>query len=1112
MKNTINKIILFAAVLFAAGFSQNAAAFGFFLNPATNNFYIVADYNTAGDAETAARQYCRNNFNQGNVSFCNTTSTGRMLSFGNNEVVAFNTAGFEGSGFEGAGATRQAAYEALLRNCEMTTSQNAGECRTSSPMSSTMFCGDGTAADLTDATFPNADECSMRNPPTCGTGTTGTLNAQNKCECMDNTHNLITDTATNTQTCEAPPPPPPPPNPAAGGLSFVQNSNHYTATNYPASIYARAAAEYDCVEAGEAYSDCSTAATGEIFTNEVIIFFSGVYYKGATETAARDAVVANCALIASACRTFANALSVCGDGVGATDLCTSNFDDDTAGTCQERQIWDGTGCLWTTAALCSGTFTADTANGGGTCEMPPPLTCTGDATMNTAGTECECNVAASPFLQDDGGNSFSCRAPNSTDECTSIDRNTGFYDTGSASCRMPTGTPGENSFDCTEIADAVDRANGVQNMTVDRRYIFDTSAPGLCRTPKSALECLFAGLNSYYDSVNDICRAPMTDAECMENLDNRTPFINDEGMNCRTANSPEECEEAYPVDGLNLPIHDTTAFGNCRIAQSAADCPGEFFNADSPARCEPIRTCGTGTTGTVTQNQCECAEEGDLFVLGSNMQMCETPVAATCGANAINSPDDIRLCVCENTETHQFVAGSTTACEPIPATCGANAINDPNDNTMCICENTQTHQFVAGSTTACEPIPANPNTPTCEEHQMLNSSNECVNRTAENCGNGEVFSPVNSGGICQTPEIFFAANTITVAAEYSAESCESAGWISSIAINNEKTAAAELCGIPVVRDDSVTATAAAANAETAAAETAAAESVPLQFPENENANGCIIRESADFLTLPDCNDSQLFGNIGFPQMPESFDIANDRLTVAFVADGENQIFFNGEEIKVSDSGTQSPPPTTNTPTTGGGGNLIVASDGIDYTQFGGVVGGVVAVYIGINYLSGNFAADDFSFSPDFGYRITESGYSANAGGRMDLRKDELHLYSIAKQTNANGEFGDFRYTTGGKYTADFWTATFSESLQGETVNYDFSLSANLQSGIWNISPIYRMHSRFDKDETETRNSLNLQSEFRYNRWTINPSAGFRWENENNFSENARFQINAVHRF
>ena len=883
-------------------------------------------------------------------------------------------------------------------------------------------------------------------------------------------------------SCSATPPtttPPPPQNTGVGGYWIFDNNGtavHHTSTGYPDAASAEAAATQICIDSGETRDACDGFSRGS-FGDGVFAWNGILRGVGADNTAAVMQMLQNCVrdipilLSTAECRNVYPASNdmFCGDGT-AEDL----TDD-----CGDR--------------------------------MPPPLTCTGDATMNTAGTECECNVAASPFLQDDGGNSFSCRAPNSTDECTSIDRNTGFYDTGSASCRMPTGTPGENSFDCTEIADAVDRANGVQNMTVDRRYIFDTSAPGLCRTPKSALECGFAGLNSYYDSVNDICRAPMTDAECRENLGNRTPFINDAGMNCRTANSPEECEEAYPVDGLNLPIHDTTAFGNCRIAQSAADCPGEFFNAVSPARCEPIRTCGTGTTGTVTQNQCECAEEGDLFVLGSNMQMCETPVAATCGANAINSPDDIRLCICENTETHQFVAGSTTACEPIPATCGANAINDPNDNTMCICENTQTHQFVAGSTTACEPIPANPNTPTCEEHQMLNSSNECVNRTAENCGNGEVFSPVNSGGICQTPEIFFAANTITVAAEYSAESCESAGWISSIAINNEKTAAAELCGIPVVRDDSVTATAAAANAETAAAETAAAESVPLQFPENENANGCIIRESADFLTLPDCNDSQLFGNGGFPQMPESFDIANDRLTVAFVADGENQIFFNGEEIKVSDSGTQSPT-TDPTPTTGGGGNLIVASDGIDYTQFGGVVGGVVAVYIGINYISGNFAADDFSFSPDFGYRITESGYSANAGGRMDLRKDELHLYSIAKQTNANGEFGDFRYTTGGKYTADFWTATFSESLQGETVNYDFSLSANLQSGIWNISPIYRMHSRFDKDETETRNSLNLQSEFRYNRWTINPSAGFRWENENNFSENARFQINAVHRF
>ena len=44
------------------------------------------------------------------------------------------------------------------------------------------------------------------------------------------------------------------------------------------------------------------------------------------------------------------------------------------------------------------------------------------------------------------------------------------------------------------------------------------------------------------------------------------------------------------------------------------------------------------------------------------------------------------------------------------------------------------------------------------------------------------------------------------------------------------------------------------------------------------------------------------------------------------------------------------------------------------------------------------------------------------------------------------------------------------------------------------------------------NELNLQGNFRYNGWTINPPAEFRWKNTKDFAENARFQINAIHRF
>ena len=472
------------------------------------------------------------------------------------------------------------------------------------------------------------------------------------------------------------------------------------------------------------------------------------------------------------------------------------------------------------------------------------------------------------------------------------------------------------------------------------------------------------------------------------------------------------------------------------------------------------------------------AESGE-FYLDDNWE--ETDIGAArgfvpvqCSAGFISN-DDI-TCECSAGER----VNAEGSCETIPATCGANAINNPNDNTMCVCENTETHQFVAGSTTDCEPIPTNPNTPTCEEHEMLNSSDECVNRTAENCGNGEVFSPVNTGGICQTPAAFFAANTITVAARYSAESCERAGWISSIAINNEKTAAAELCGIPVVRDDSVTITA------------AAAESVPLQFPENENANGCIIRESADFLTLPDCNDSQLFGDGGFPQMPENFNIATDRLIVAVVADGRNRVFFNGNEIRTAVASLQ--------------------NNETEVAIFG-AVGIAMAAFAIVDFFHNGRPADAFAFSPEFNYSISESDYFVRAGGKIEYAVNEkLRMQWSAGQTNTGGDFGDFRYLSKAEYKTDLFAAAFSESVAGETANYNFSLSADVDGRLVDFSPVYRLHSEYDKGEFSTRNELNLQGNFRYNGWTINPSAGFRWENTNDFAENARFQINAIHRF
>ena len=159
-------------------------------------------------------------------------------------------------------------------------------------------------------------------------------------------------------------------------------------------------------------------------------------------------------------------------------------------------------------------------------------------------------------------------------------------------------------------------------------------------------------------------------------------------------------------------------------------------------------------------------------------------------------------------------------------------------------------------------------------------------------------------------------------------------------------------------------------------------------------------------------------------------------------------------------------------------------------------------------------ASDFAFSPDVGYSLTESGYSVNAGGRMDFAKDNWRLYWTAGQQSVNGDFGDFRYSSGGEYKADFWTAAFSEKVQGKTADYDLSLSANYGNGVWKLSPVYRLHSRFEEEEnggleSETTNSLNLEGVLRYHRWTLRPSAGFQWRNAEDFADNAKFGFSAV---
>ena len=98
--------------------------------------------------------------------------------------------------------------------------------------------------------------------------------------------------------------------------------------------------------------------------------------------------------------------------------------------------------------------------------------------------------------------------------------------------------------------------------------------------------------------------------------------------------------------------------------------------------------------------------------------------------------------------------------------------------------------------------------------------------------------------------------------------------------------------------------------------------------------------------------------------------------------------------------TPPPPPPNSAPEN----NIEVVGGGSSSGGGGGgagvAIGALAAVGVVLYFLS-HGEDDVVSFTPNYGYSITESGYSANAGGRMDFRKDNWHLYFS----------GDFRFSS-----------------------------------------------------------------------------------------------------
>ena len=563
-----------------------------------------------------------------------------------------------------------------------------------------------------------------------------------------------------------------------------------------------------------------------------------------------------------------------------------------------------------------------------------------------------------------------------------------------------------------------------------------------------------------------------------------------------TTTNPQTCEMI-----LNCDTATTDRNGN------VCDCKTGFSGRVSPTMCEKTDADCTGATPNLVNGVCEanpsttpitaadCGQDGRPDFWNGSMcvadcgagfinpenagETCRDIGAADCGQDGRPNFWDGSMCVATCPDDRPLTESDGITCRPINAAdCGQDGRPNFWDGSMCVATCPDDRPLTEDDGITCRPIDA----ADCGQDSRPDfwNGSMCV----ADCGAGFI-NPANPGETCRPIAEVLA--TVSVSPTYTAESCENARWETRFEFNENRKEVAEICEIPVMRDDSATVTVATA---------AAAEFAPLQFDNLSMATGCIIRESSNFLTLPDCGDPQLFGNDGFPQMPENFNIATDRLIIVVVADGRNRIFFNDNEIRIAVA-----PPRNN--------DAEVAIIG--------AVGVAMAMYAIADFLNDGRPADAFAFSPEFGYRISENDYFVQAGGKIEYAVNEnLRMQWSAGQTNTGGDFGDFRYLSKAEYTADFWAATFSESVAGKTADYDFSLSADLQNGIWKISPVYRMQSEWKESDsgikTETQNELNLESEFRYNNWQIRPSAGFKWENFGNFTENGKLQMNAVYRF
>ena len=150
-------------------------------------------------------------------------------------------------------------------------------------------------------------------------------------------------------------------------------------------------------------------------------------------------------------------------------------------------------------------------------------------------------------------------------------------------------------------------------------------------------------------------------------------------------------------------------------------------------------------------------------------------------------------------------------------------------------------------------------------------------------------------------------------------------------------------------------------------------------------------------------------------------------------------------------------------------------------------GGALAVGV-LSYLLSDGSLLGYSATPDFGYSLTESGYSVNAGGRVDFRKDGWHLYWTAGQTKRQRRFRRFPLFIGRQVAGRYFRRRFfRKSIKAKRRITICRCRRITTAAFGKLSPEFAAHSVYEKGEFATTNSFRINGEMRYDDWHFSAS-------------------------